>query len=170
MRGEQIGQQRGAGGVAGGEGLRGVKAVVDMSREAEAAADADVQAGAPERVEAMRCDDIGLSHAKDAPAVLDGLSLTVPKGTIRVALDGNNIISTQVVFDEVDVDPVDTTVVESVIGQKIRNGIPLSRPPPNMWKSAVTRRKSLEAKSFERIEDSNGSVIIDAREAKSTKS
>jgi ATP-binding cassette subfamily C protein len=84
LRATPISQQIVQGAVAVAHALPAFQAVVDLTREAEAAADPVVQAGAPELVEAMRCHDIGLRHAKDAPAVLDGLSLTVPKGTISV--------------------------------------------------------------------------------------
>lgn len=70
--------------VAVAHALPAFEAIAALTREAEAAADPVVRAAAPELSEAIRCHDIVLRHAPEGPAVLDGLSLTVPRGTISV--------------------------------------------------------------------------------------
>lgn len=84
LRATPIAQQIMQGAVSISHALPAYQAVVDLTAQAEAAADPVVEAEAPPLEEAIRCHEVGLRHGPDMPIVLDGLSLSLPYGTISV--------------------------------------------------------------------------------------
>lgn len=84
LRATPIAQQIMQGAVSISHALPAYQAIVDLTAQAETAADPVVEAEAPSLEEAIRCHEVRLRHGPDMPIVLDGLSLSLPKGTISV--------------------------------------------------------------------------------------
>ncbi|MGX1307831.1 ATP-binding cassette subfamily C protein [Amorphus suaedae] len=84
MRATPMAQQIMQGAVSVSHALPAYESIVALTAEAEAAADPVVHAEAPSLEEAIGCHEVRLRHGPDMPIVLDGLSLSLPKGAISV--------------------------------------------------------------------------------------